>query len=99
MKVVYLKLINGEHILGELVSKNDTEIIVKKPLSVSVNPMSSGLAMIPYEVIFLGKELETINFKTEHIMHEFEPVKEMIDEYTRYRTGIVSAPQNNKIIS
>jgi hypothetical protein len=94
MATKYLKLITGQYILGDLENENDNIITLKKPVSIEFNPMAGGLAFIPYDAFYLGKELETVEIKKEHIMHDFsnQVPKEITDNYTKYKSGIDLAP-------
>jgi hypothetical protein len=94
MVTKYLKLITGQYILGDLANEIDGVITLKKPVSIEFNPMAGGLAFVPYDAFYLGKELENIEIKKEHIMHDFSDQipKEIIDNYIKYKSGIDLVP-------
>jgi len=100
MKTIYLKLITGQYIIGDLEFEDEKNVVVKKPVGLEFNPMAGGLGFMPYDAMYLGKELEKVDIKKEHIMHKFEPPKEIMDQYVKFKTGIDLNPEmpssNNK---
>jgi len=92
MKTVYLKLITGQYVVGDIIEVDEKEIKIKKPVGIDFNPMAGGLAFVPYDAFYLGQELEEVSFKQDQIMHTFEPPKEILDNYIKYKSGIMPAP-------
>ena len=96
MKTIYLKLITGQYVIGDIISENEKEIKIKKPVGIDFNPMAGGLAFVPYDAFYLGQELNEVVFKKDQIMHTFEPPKEILDNYIKYKSGIMPAPSAQK---
>ena len=93
-ELVYLKLISGEYVLGEIAHEDENTIVLKKPLSTKFEMMLGGLQMYPYDAFYLNKELEEVIFKKDHIMHEYKgeaiPM-ELEAKYREFASGIVQA--------
>jgi len=92
----FIKVITGSYIIGEG-EKTEEGYVLQKPLSVIFEPMMGGLQVIPYDAYYLGKEIDSINVKEDHVMHEFtgdDIPKEIADKYTEFKSGIVQAPAN-----
>jgi hypothetical protein len=89
MEIKMIKLVNGEVVLGEPIEKDNTsEVTLKRPMLLMLDPMQGGVGMIPYDAIYTQEELEEFTFKNEHIMHEMKVHSSFEDAYTKQVTGI-----------
>jgi len=89
----YLKLITGQYVIGDVKNENEETVILKKPVSLEFNPMAGGLSFIPYDAFYLGKEIEELEIKKSHIMHDFDDIpKEIADNYVKFKSGIDLSP-------
>jgi len=92
--IKYIKLITGNYVIGKEIKSESNEVLVlEKPVSIEFNPMAGGLGFVPYDAFYLGKEVEKMEFKNQHIMHVFEAEEipeEIAKKYTEFLTGIVT---------
>ena len=101
MKTVYIKLISGQYVIGDLEFQDEKNMVLKKPVSLDFNPMAGGLGFVPYDAFYLGKEIDKVDFKKEHVMHIFEDIPEEIsNNYVKFKTGIdLNASENTSNIN
>ena len=79
--IILVKIITGDYVLGRALIENDT-ITLKKPLNLKFEPMMGGLQVTPYDVYYIGRELDKITFKKSQVLHRFEDfAQELKDKY------------------
>jgi hypothetical protein len=97
--LVFIKLITGGYTIGKVINDTETELELKKPLSVIFEPMMGGLQILPYDAYYLGKEVNELSFKKDQIMHVFEgediPL-EIEAKFREFESGIVTAPAGSE---
>lgn len=81
--VVSIKLINGDEIIARYLRENSDQIVIAKPLAVTIGPQ--GLGMIPW-VFLANKEEFTIN--KSHFFIMVPSKKDAADQYVQGTTGI-----------
>ncbi|MHA1624660.1 MAG: hypothetical protein ACTSWH_05995 [Promethearchaeota archaeon] len=89
MNLKMFKLTTGDVILGEISDNELTDVItINKPLQLVMDPTQGGVGLMPYNAIFAQKEVESVEIKSEHIVHEIEVAKAFEDSYIQFKTGI-----------
>ena len=94
MKVIALKLITSEEIIGELVGENGEEIYLKNVVTVSIQPGPDGRAALGFFPFmpYLGKD-KTITFKKSQIIVQEEVDDQMRNQYNSVFGGVVVPPK------
>ena len=96
-EIVFVKVISGDYVVGKVLeSDKDSELVLYKPLTVRFEAMMGGLQVVPYDAFYIGKELDEVGIKEEHIMHIFvgsEVPEEIKAKWTEISTGIVTEAQ------
>jgi hypothetical protein len=85
------KLVNGDEIVGEVVSVNTNtgEYEVSNPMTVV--PSQKGVGLFPS--LMTGREKANVTLKAQHVMMAVLTTDELKSHYTQLVTGIVTAPQ------
>ena len=94
--LAYVKMVTGDYVIGEVTHDDETSLTLKKPVSIIFDPMQGGLGFMPYDAMYVMKELEEINIKKDFIIHEFKGdliPKELEDKYTEFCSGIITTPE------
>lgn len=89
-KIVCLKLMSGEEVIGKLFEKNGVAVILKDVASIVMMPGAAhgqvGLGLMPFLPYAEDKK---IDFNRTHVMVEFEPGVDMLNNYNRmFGSGI-----------
>ena len=89
-KIVCLKLLSGEEVIGKFFDKNGVATTLKDVASIVMMPGAShgqvGLGLMPF---LPYAEDAKFGFAREHIMVEFEPGVDMLNNYNRmFGSGI-----------
>lgn len=82
-EVVSIKLINGDEIIARFESENSDEILINRPLALTMS--AQGLGMIPW--IFLGDK-DDVTLKKSHVFVMVPSKKDAADQYMQGTTGI-----------
>ena len=82
------KLVNGDEIVGEVVSAVAGEFDVSNPMTVV--PSQKGVGLFPS--LMTGREKSVVTLKAQHIMMVTLTTDELKPHYTQLVTGIVTAP-------
>lgn len=86
-----LRLLNGQDILGEVVSRTDKTITLKNPVRVMVvpsqaNPKEPSVGFAPYCEWSEDKQVE---INAAHVLATMNPIAEFINQYNSVFGGIV----------
>jgi hypothetical protein len=89
-KIVCLKLLSGEEVVGKFHEKNGAVTTLKEVASIVMMPGASqgqvGLGLMPFLPYAEGK---TYSFNNAHVMVEFDPNVDMLNNYNRmFGSGI-----------
>lgn len=91
MTVKIFKMINGEVIIGEVVSEGAEQYVLKSPAEIGLQQAASGVSVgiadyMPYAT-------GNLTVRKGAIASEGEPDEKLVNEYNRiYGSGIVIAP-------
>lgn len=89
-KIICLKLQSGEEVIGEVFERNGVVTILKEVASIVMMPGQMqgqvGLGLMPFLPYAEGSKIE---FSRAHIMVEFKPGTDMLNNYNRmFGSGI-----------
>lgn len=82
------KLVNGDEIVGEVVTAIAGEYEVSNPMTVV--PSQKGVGLFPS--LMTGKDKAVVTLKAQHVMMAVLTTDELKSHYTQLVTGIVTAP-------
>jgi hypothetical protein len=86
--LVTFKLVNGDEIVGEVVSVVAGDYEVANPMTVV--PSQKGVGLFPS--LMTGREKSVVTLKAQHIMMAVLTTDELKPHYTQMTTGIAVAP-------
>ena len=89
---------NGWQVVGELLSAENNEYMVDKPVNIVQHPdpaMNGKLVFMPY--LQLSTE-EMCIFKADHIMHVLTPVDALINDWDKQFGSGLDIPQQEIIL-
>ena len=98
MKVVALKLITGEEVIGELESESETEIVLTNPVGIAVvrNKQTGDpqVGFSPFPIHGEQKSDSTIAFAKKHVVYSYTPAEDFITNYDSiFGAGIIVPKQ------
>jgi hypothetical protein len=83
------KLVNGDEIVGEVITATAGEYEVANPMTVV--PSQKGVGLFPS--LMTGRDKAVVTLKAQHVMMCVLTTDELKSHYTQLVTGIVTAPQ------
>ena len=102
MEVIALKLVTGEDILGELESKDETEIVILNPVGIAVVRGKDGTPQVgfsPFPIHAEQKTDATVCLLKKNVVYSYTPAEDFITNYKSiFGAGIV-VPPTPKIIT
>jgi len=102
MKVVALKLITGEDVLGEIVANDSEGMRLKNPVGIAVVRGKDGGTNIGFSPFPIHSEPQTdleVGFETIHIVYSYLPATDFIKNYEKiFGSGLV-VPESKIILS
>jgi hypothetical protein len=101
MKILALKLITGEDVLGEIESESETEFVFENPVGIAVVRGKDGTPNIgfsPFPIHAEQKSGATIAINKKNVVYSYEPAQDFIDNYNQiFGAGIIVPPQKSLI--
>lgn len=101
MNIKIVRLITGEELLCEVLPKPPlggllTKTVVRNPVRIVVvpsknDPSNPSIALGPWGEFAEKKEFE---FKSEHVIVEYEPLVDFKNQYQKMFGGILTPPQS-----
>jgi hypothetical protein len=88
MELIMLKLVNGEVVMGKNLDETDTHYFIGKPVVLMMDPIQQGIGMIPLDIMYTGKEVETQIIEKHFVMYELPVQKEFEEGYIKQTSGI-----------
>jgi hypothetical protein len=102
MEVIALKLVTGEDVLGELESKDETEIVILNPVGIAVVRGKDGTPQVgfsPFPIHAEQKTDATVCLLKKNVVYSYTPAEDFITNYKSiFGAGIV-VPPTPKIIT
>ena len=94
MEVLVLKLVTGEEVLGEVVTKDPSFIALKNVVGIAVVRGQDGqpnIGFAPFPLHAEPKSGVERMFKDEHIVYSYEPAEEFVTNYDQiFGTGLIT---------
>ena len=102
MKVLALKLVTGEDVLGEIESESETEFVLVNPVGVVTVRGKDGQPSVGFSPFPVHSEQitgATIALAKKHVVYSYVPAEDFLRNYDQiFGTGLVIPPQQ-KIIT
>ena len=86
--VITFRITTGEEIIGEIVAETESELVIKKPLTI-VNAGQHGVSFGP--TTMLGDPEGNIRYKQSHIVAIMKTRDQAATAYKQHATGIALA--------
>jgi len=102
MKIVTLKLITHEEVLGELVEETNDHIKLKNPVGISVVRGKDGMPNVGFSPFPLHAEQSsgnTVTIKKIHIVYDYEPAEDFKTNYDQLFGAGIILPKQQSIIT
>lgn len=98
LNIKYIKLLNGEELVAEVV-KDDLRTVIKNPIRLVImpsktDPKTPSVGLAPWAEFSDDKE---ITLDRSHILAVMSPIQEIVNQYNSIFGGIV-APSSSKLI-
>jgi len=87
-KLQMIKLVTGEVVMGEEIQTDETVLILKKPMTLMLDPMQGGVGMLPYDAIYTQEENEEQIFEKKYIVHNLKIHPSFADAYFKQTSPI-----------
>lgn len=102
MKVLALKLVTGEDVLGEIESESETEFVLVNPVGVVTIRGKDGQPSVGFSPFPIhGEQIQgaTIALVKKHVVYSYVPAEDFLRNYDQiFGSGLVIPPQQ-KIIT
>jgi hypothetical protein len=98
MKILAMKLITGEDILGEVESESETEFVLENPVGIAiVRDAKTGqpnIGFAPFPLHAEQKKGSTLAIAKKNVVYSYIPAEDFINNYNSiFGSGIVVAKQ------
>jgi len=101
MKILALKLITGEELLGEVESESETEFVIENPVGIAVVRGKDGQPNIGFSPFPLHAEQKTgttIALSKKNVVYSYVPAEDFVNNYNQiFGSGIVLPPTKSLI--
>ena len=100
MKVIALKLITGEDVLGELEAESETHVVLSNPVGIAVVRGKEGpsIGFSPFPIHAEQKKDSSISFANKHVVYSYVPAEDFVTNYNQiFGSGIVLPPTKQLI--
>jgi hypothetical protein len=101
MKVLALKLVTGEDVLGEVESESETELVLTNPVGIAVVRGPDGkpsVGFAPFPIHAQQKTDATVALAKKNVVYSYTPAEDFISNYNSiFGSGIVLPPQKQLI--
>ena len=102
MKIIVLKLITGEEVLGEVQSSTETEWIIENPVGIAVVRGQNGqpnVGFAPFPIHAEQVKGSVISLPKKHVVYHYTPAEDFITNYNQiFGSGIVLPPTKQLIV-
>ena len=101
MKIIAMKLITAEDVLGEVESESETEFVLVNPVGITVVRGKDGQPSIGFSPFPLHGEQKsgvTIAIAKKNVVYSYVPAEDFITNYNQiFGSGIIVPPQKSLI--
>lgn len=102
MKILAMKLITGEDVLGEIESESETEIVLCNPVGIAVVRGKDGqpsVGFAPFPIHAEQKSNATVALAKRNVVYSYVPAEDFITNYNQiFGSGIVVPPEKKLIV-
>jgi hypothetical protein len=97
MKILALKLITGEDVLGEIESESESEFVIENPVGIAVVRGKDGQPNIGFSPFPLHAEQKTgatVAINKKNVVYSYVPAEDFINNYNQiFGSGIIVSKQ------
>jgi len=101
MKILALKLVTGEEILGEIESESETEFVVCNPVGIAIVRGKDGqpnVGFAPFPLHAEQKTGATVALNKKNVVYSYSPAEDFVNNYNQiFGSGIVLPPTKSLI--
>ena len=101
MKILAMKLITGEEILGEIESESETEFVVCNPVGIAIVRGKDGqpnVGFAPFPLHAEQKSGATVALNKKNVVYSYTPAEDFVNNYNQiFGSGIVLPPTKSLI--
>ena len=101
MKILAIKLITGEDVLGEIESESETEFVVINPVGIAVVRGPDGkpnVGFAPFPIHAEQKTDSVVALAKKNVVYSYVPAEDFITNYNQiFGSGLVLPPQKTLI--
>ena len=96
MKVLAMKLITGEDVLGEIESESETEFVLVNPVGIAVVRGKDGqpsVGFAPFPIHAEQKTGATVALAKKNVVYSYVPAEDFISNYDQiFGSGLIVPP-------
>ena len=98
MKILAMKLITGEEILGEIESESETEFVIENPVGIAIvrDPKTGqpNVGFTPFPLHAEQKKGSTLAITKKNVIYSYVPAEDFVNNYNSiFGAGIVISKQ------
>jgi hypothetical protein len=101
MKILAMKLITGEEILGEIESESETEFVIENPVGIAIVRGKDGqpnVGFAPFPIHAEQKTGATVALSKKNVVYSYVPAQDFINNYNSiFGSGLVVPPTKTLI--
>ncbi len=101
MKILALKLVTGEEILGEIESESETEFVICNPVGIAIVRGKDGqpnVGFAPFPLHAEQKTGATVALNKKSVVYSYTPAEDFVNNYNQiFGSGIVLPPTKSLI--
>jgi hypothetical protein len=101
MKILIMKLVTGEEILGEIESESETEYVIENPVGIAIVRGKDGqpsVGFAPFPLHAEQKTGATVAISKKSVVYSYVPAEDFINNYNQiFGSGIVLPPTKTLI--
>ena len=101
MKILAMKLVTGEEILGEIESESETEFVVCNPVGIAIVRGKDGqpnVGFAPFPLHAEQKTGATVALNKKSVVYSYTPAEDFVNNYNQiFGSGIVLPPTKTLI--
>jgi hypothetical protein len=103
MKIMAMKLITGEEILGEIESESETEFVIENPVGIAIvrDPKTGqpNVGFAPFPIHAEQKTGATVALNKKNVVYSYVPAQDFINNYNSiFGSGLV-VPSTKTLIT
>lgn len=101
MKILAMKLVTGEEILGEIESESETEFVICNPVGIAIVRGKDGqpnVGFAPFPLHAEQKTGATVALNKKNVVYSYTPAEDFVNNYNQiFGSGIVLPPTKTLI--